>query len=72
MKFNHYNYEYRVREYQNIANLLNKTKDQPSKFRTSEWVEVNDVSNGMYETGKQMEFCALILKSSFVTIVILK
>ena len=48
MKFNHYNYEYRVREYQNIANLLNKTKDQPSKFRTREWVKVNDVSNGMY------------------------
>lgn len=41
-------------EYQNIANLLNKTKDQHSKFRTGEWVEVSDVSNGMYETGKQM------------------
>ena len=41
-----YNYNYTVRmEYQNIKHLLDKTTDQPSKFRTRKLVEVSDVSN---------------------------
>ena len=27
-------------QYEKITNLLNKTNDQPSKFKTKEWVEV--------------------------------
>ena len=35
-------------EYQNIANLLDNTSNQPSKFRTRNWVEINDESRGNY------------------------
>ena len=33
-------------EYQKTANLLNSTSNQPSKFRTRNWVEINDESKG--------------------------
>ena len=29
-------------EYQKIANLIDDTSNQPSKFRTRTWVEIND------------------------------
>ena len=29
-------------EYQKIANLLDNTSNQPSKFRTKNWVEIED------------------------------
>ena len=29
-------------EYQKIANLLNDESNKPSKFRTRNWVEIND------------------------------
>ena len=36
-------------EYQKIANLLDDNKlNQPSKFRTNNWVEKNDESRGTY------------------------
>ena len=36
-------------EYQKIANLLdNKASNQPFKFRTRNWVEINDESRGTY------------------------
>ena len=28
-------------EYQNLMNLLDDTRNQPSKFRTKNWVEIN-------------------------------
>ena len=33
-------------EYQYRRNLLGNTPNQPSKFRTKNWVEVNDDSSG--------------------------
>ena len=38
-------------EYQKIANLLDNTLDQPSKFRKKNWVEINDESKESYGTG---------------------
>ena len=38
-------------EYQKIVNLLNNESDQPSKFRTRNWVEINDESRGNYANG---------------------
>ena len=38
-------------EYQKIANLLNNESDQPSKFRTRIWVEINDKSRRNYANG---------------------
>ena len=35
-------------EYQKIANLLESTSDNPSKFRTINWVEINDESRRNY------------------------
>ena len=36
-------------EYQKIINLLNNTSNQLSKFRTKNWVEINDDRNGTYD-----------------------
>ena len=35
-------------EYQKMANLLDSASNQPSKFRTRNWVEINDESRGTY------------------------
>ena len=35
-------------EYQKIANLLESTSENLSKFRTRNWVETNDESRGNY------------------------
>ena len=37
-------------EYQKIANLIDDTQpfNQPSKFKTRNWVEINDESRGTY------------------------
>ena len=33
-------------EYQKIINLLDNTSNQPTKFRTKNWVEINDDAHG--------------------------
>ena len=64
MNFNYYNYKYKARiRYQKITNLLKKANDQPSKFKTRKWIEMNYISNGTYETGKQIKLSTSILKS---------
>ena len=35
-------------EYQKIENLLESTSDNPSKFKTRNWIEINDESRGNY------------------------
>ena len=42
-------------KYQKI-NLLNNTPNQPSKFSTKYWVEMNDDSCGVYNTNSQIRF----------------
>ena len=42
-------------EYQKIANLLNYGSNKPCKFRTKNWVEINDV-RGAYSPNKQIRF----------------
>ena len=37
-------------EYQKIMNLLDDIMNQPSKFRTRNWVEINDESKGKYNS----------------------
>ena len=51
-------------EYQKIANLIDDTSNQPSKFRTKKWVEINDESRGTYNFNSQIKFKTTILKSS--------
>ena len=52
-------------EYQKIANLLDDNKsNQPSKFRTKNWVEINDESRGTHNVNSQITFKTTMLKSS--------
>ena len=51
-------------EYQKIANLLGNTSNQPSKFRTKNWVEINDESRGTYSVNRQINFKTSMLRSS--------
>ena len=51
-------------EYQKIANLIDDTSNQPSKFRTKNWVEINDESRGTYNANSQIKFKTAMLKSS--------
>ena len=39
-------------EYQKIINLFDDTMNQTSKFRTRNWVEINDESKGRYDNSK--------------------
>ena len=50
-------------EYQKIANLLDNASNQPSKFRTKNWVEINDESRGGYTTGSDIKFKTTMLRS---------
>ena len=52
-------------EYQKIANLIDdNTVNQPSKFRTRNWIEINDESRGAYNVNSQIKFKTTMLKSS--------
>ena len=51
-------------EYQKIANLIDDASNQPSKFRTKNWVEINDESRGAYNVNSQIKFKTTMLKSS--------
>ena len=51
-------------EYQKIANLIDDASNQPSKFRTKNWVEINDESRGTYNPDGQIKFKTTMLESS--------
>ena len=51
-------------EYQKMANLLNDKSNEPSKFRTRNWVEINDEARGTYSPNKQIKFKTSMLRSS--------
>ena len=51
-------------EYQKIINLLDNTSSQPTKFRTKNWVEINDDVHGTYNTNSQIKLKNSMLKSS--------
>ena len=53
-----------IMEYQKIANLLDSASNQPSKFRTRNWVKINDESRGEYSSDKLIRFKAAMLRSS--------
>ena len=51
-------------EYQKVANLFNNESNKPSKFRTRNWVGINDESRGEYSSDKLIRFKAAMLRSS--------
>ena len=51
-------------EYQKIVNLLNDESNQPSKFRTKNWVEINDDIREAYSPNRLIRFNTAMLRSS--------
>ena len=51
-------------EYQKTSNMLHDASNQPSKFRTRNWVEINDEARGTYSPNKQIKFKTSMLRSS--------
>ena len=51
-------------EYQKTVNLINDTPNQSYKFKTKNWVEINDESRGTYNVNSQIKFKTTMLKSS--------
>ena len=51
-------------EYQKIANLLHDASNKTSKFKTKNWVEINDEFRGTYDVNSQIKFKTTMLKSS--------
>ena len=52
-----------IMEYQKIINLLDDTTNQPSKFRTINWVEINDESRGKYDNS-HIKFKTSMIRSN--------
>ena len=52
-------------EYQKMANLLDSASNKASKFRTRNWVEINDDIRGAYFPKKQIRFKTAMLRCSF-------
>ena len=50
-------------EYQKIANLLDSTSNKPCKFRTRNWVDINDDKRDAYSPNKQIRFKIGMLRS---------
>ena len=53
-----------IMQYQKIFNMLHNTSNQPTKFRTKNWIEINDEERGTYNTNSQITFKTSILMSS--------
>ena len=51
-------------KYQKLINLLDNTKNWLSKFRTRNWVEINDESKGRYGSSN-IRFKTTNIRSSF-------
>ena len=51
-------------ECEKIANLLNDKSNKPFKFKTKNWVEINDDVRGVYSPNKQIRFKTSMLRSS--------
>ena len=51
-------------KFQKIINLLDNISNQLSKFRTKNWIEINDQSGGVYNTNSDIRFKTTILKPS--------
>ena len=51
-------------EHRKITNLLNDEPNQPSKFRTRNWVQINDDIGGAYSPNRQIRFKTAMLRLS--------
>ena len=51
-------------EYHKIIKLVDNTKNQSSKFKTRNWVQINDESRGTHDEHNQIKFKNSMLDSS--------
>ena len=51
-------------KYQKMANLIYDASNQPSKFKTKNWVEINDETRRTYNVKSQIKFKTTMLNSS--------
>ena len=51
-------------EYQKITTFLDNIPNQPTKFKTKNWVEISDNARGAYIKDSQINFKTSILNSS--------
>ena len=51
-------------EYPKIANLLDNASNQPSKYWTENWVEINEESRETHSLNRQINFKTSMLRSS--------
>ena len=50
-------------EYQKVINLVDNTPNQLPKFRTRNWIEINEQSRGVYNVNSNIRFKTTMLKS---------
>ena len=50
-------------EYQKVINLLENAPNQPTKFRTKNWAEINVDLHGTYNTNSQIKFKTSMLRT---------
>ena len=58
-------------EYQEIINLIDDSSNKTSKFRTKNWIEINDESRGTYNDNKQIRlknlaYVIIVMHTSFL------
>ena len=51
-------------EYLKIINLSDNASNQTTKFRTKNWVEINDEERGTYNTKSRIKFKTSMLRSN--------
>ena len=51
-------------EYHKIISLIDDTANQPSIFRTRNWVEINDESRGTYNANSDIKFKTSRIRSN--------
>ena len=50
-------------QYQNLSNLLKDESNKPSKFKTRNWIEINNEARVTYSSNKQIKFKITLLRS---------
>ena len=56
-------------EYQKIMNFLDNTPNQPTKFKSKNWVQITNNSRGRYNTNSRIKFKTSVLGQVYVIIV---
>ena len=55
-------------EYQKIMNFLDNTPNQPTKFKSKNWVQITNNSRGRYNTNSRIKFKTSMLGQVYVII----